>query len=169
LRRFGGLILLVAALAGAGCASSDEDLRRELLAERLEHYSILTREEVYGQPAGSPGRTILVLWRAVQFRDAQRALALVSPPPRRDQVAEFEGFIVGAGASTAATTKPVVLEATQDGRRAEVLLEFQHRRKVGDRIKTSATGRLRVLLTRGREGWRVLWRPAADKLLAAVS
>lgn len=169
MRRWGALILLLAALAGSGCASSNDDLQRELLAERQEHYSIVTLAEVNGQPAGSPGRAILTLWRAVQFRDPHRALALVSPPPTRDQIDDFEEFIVGAGASAASTTKPDVVDTEETGRRAEALLEFHRKRKVGDRIKTIMTGRLRVGLVRGPSGWLVLWRPAADKIPAAVS
>jgi hypothetical protein len=169
LRRTGALILLSVALAGAGCASGNDDLQGELLAERQEHYNILTRAEVSAQPAGSPGRAILTLWRAVQFRNPEGALARVSPPPTGDQIDDFEGFIVGAGASAASTTKPEVLDVNRVGRRANVLLEFHRKRKVGDRIKTRMTGRLQVGLVRGPTGWLVLWRPAADKLPAAVS
>lgn len=169
MRRLGALILLSGALAGVGCASSNDDLQGELLAERQEHYNILTPDEVNGQPAGSPGRAILTLWRAVQFRNPGGALARVSPPPTNDQIDDFEGFIVGAGASAASTTKPAVIDVNQVGSRANVLLEFHRKRKVGDRIKTLMTGRLQVGLVRGPTGWLVLWRPAADKLPAAVS
>ena len=45
MRRRAGILALLA-LAAPGCASSDEDLHRELLAERLETMAIVTRAEL---------------------------------------------------------------------------------------------------------------------------
>ena len=49
------------------------------------------------QPPGSPQRAVLRLWRAVQFRNAETALALVSPQPNPKELRGFEDFIVAAG------------------------------------------------------------------------
>ncbi len=162
-------MLAVLALAAPGCASSDEDLDRELLAERLETMTIVTRAELASQPPGSPARAILTLWRAVQFRNPEAALARVSPRPTPDQLKGFEDFIVGTGAQAAATTKPKVLDVKENGARADVLVEFIRHRKIGDQVRARATGRLTVQLVRTGAGWLVLWRKAADQLPSAIS
>jgi hypothetical protein len=162
-------LLAVLALAAPGCASSDEDLHRELQAERLETLTIITRAELSRQPQGSPARAILVLWRAVQFRDPETALAQVSPQPTPKQLEGFEAFIIGRGAQTAATTKPRILDVKSSGRHAMVLTEFIRHRKVGDQVRSVVTGRLTVPLEHTNAGWLVLWRRVADDLPAAIT
>jgi hypothetical protein len=162
-------LLAVLALAAPGCATSDEELHRELLAERLETMTIVTRAELHSQPAGSPSRTVLRVWRAVQFRNPQDALAHVSPQPRQDEIKGFEDFIVSTGGDAAATTKPRILDVKQEGRRAQVLVEFVRNRKVGDQVRSRVTGRLTVQLMRSPAGWLVLWRKASDALPNAIS
>jgi hypothetical protein len=163
------VIAAVLALASTGCASDDRELRRELLAERLETQTIITPAEIAAQPPGSPARAVLVLWRAVQYRKPQAALARVSPQPNREQLKGFEDFIVGTGAQAAATTKPRIVDVEESGTSARVLVEFIRHRKVGDRVRATVTGRLEVELVRTGEGWLVLWRKAADALPGAIS
>jgi hypothetical protein len=162
-------IAAVVALAATGCASSDRDLARELQAERTETLTIITRAELDAQPNGSPARAVLSLWRAVQFRNAQGALAQVEPQPTRDQLKPFEEFVVGVGAQTAATAKPVVVNATESGNVAKVTVEFVKYRKVGDEVRTEVTGRLEAELRRISGRWLVLWREAADQIPQALA
>lgn len=162
-------ILAVLAVAAPGCASSDEDLHRELLAERMETMTIVTRAELNSEPPGSPSRTILRLWRAVQFRNPDDALAHVSPQPSRKELRSFEDFIVAQGGDAALTTKPRILGVKQSGSRAEVVVEFIRNRRVGDQVRSRVTGQLTAELVRGRTGWLVLWRKAADVLPDAIS
>jgi hypothetical protein len=162
-------ILAVLALAGPGCASSDRDLHRELLAERLETMTIITRAELNSEPPGSPSRAVLRLWRAVQFRNPDDALAHVSPQPTPKELRAFEDFIVAQGAEAASTTKPRILDVKQTGSHAQVLVEFIRRRKVGDQVRSRVTGRLTAELVHGRAGWLVLWRKASDQLPDAIS
>jgi hypothetical protein len=167
--RRGAGILAVLALAAPGCASSDEDLHRELRAERLETMAIVTRAELNSQPPGSPARAVLRLWRSVQFRNPEDALAHVSPQPNRKELRGFEDFIVAPGADAAATSKPQILDVKQSGARARVRVEFIRHKKVGDQVRSLATGQLTVELVHGRTGWLVLWRKAADELPAAIT
>lgn len=167
--RRGAVIATVLALVAAGCASDDGELRRELLAERLETQTIITPAEIAAQPPGSPSRAVLVLWRAVQFRNPQAALARVSPQPTREQLKGFEDFIVGTGAQAAAATKPRIVDVEETGSSARVDVEFIRHRKVGDRVRATVTGQLAVELVRTGEGWLVLWRKAADVLPRAIS
>jgi hypothetical protein len=162
-------ILAVLALAAPGCASSDSELHRDLLAERLQAMTIITRAELTREPAGSPSRAVLRLWRAVQFRNPVDALAHVSPQPTPKELRNFEGFIVAQGAEAAAATKPRILDVKQSGSHAQVLVEFIRHRKVGDQIRSRVTGRLTAELVRGRTGWLVLWRKASDQLAEAIS
>ena len=48
-------------------------------------------------------------------------------------------------------------------------VEFIRHKKVGDQVRSLATGQLTVELVRGRTGWLVLWRKAADELPAAIT
>ncbi len=57
----------------------------------------------------------------------------------------------------------------QSAGRARVRVEFIRHRKVGDQVRSLATGQLTVELVRGRTGWLVLWRKAADQLPAAIT
>jgi hypothetical protein len=157
------------ALAAPGCASTDKDLHRELLAERLETMTIITRAELAGQPPGSPARAVLRLWRAVQFRNPEDALAHVSPQPTPKELENFENFIVASGAEAAATIKPRIVDVNEAGSRAEVRVEFIRHRKVGDQVRSQVTGRLTAELVRGPTGWLVLWRKASDQLPDAIS
>jgi hypothetical protein len=162
------LLLVVLALVAQGCASTDAELDRELRAERLETMTIVTRAELARQPPGSSSRAVLMLWRAVQFRNPEDALSHVSPRPTPKQLRDFEDFIVGPGAQVAVVTKPTILDVKQTRGRAEVLVEFIRHRKVGDQVRGRATGRLTVELVRTRAGWLVLWRKAADQLSEAL-
>jgi hypothetical protein len=163
------LILVVLALVAPGCASSDRELERDLLAERTETMAIVTRAELRRQPPGSPARAVLTLWRAVQFRNPEDALARVSPHPTPRQLSGFEQFIVSTGAQASASTKPRILGSKTSGRHAKVRVEFIRHRKVGDQVRSRVTGRLTIELERTRAGWLVLWRKAADALPTAIS
>jgi hypothetical protein len=162
-------LLAVLALAAPGCATTDEDLHRELLAERLETLTIVTRAELARQPEGSPSRTILALWRAVQYRNPQAALARVAPQPTPEQLKRFESSIVATGAQAASTTKPRILDSKVSGKRATVLIEFIRHRKIGDQVRSVVAGRLPVKLVHTKAGWLVLWRKAADDLPEAMT
>jgi type IV pilus biogenesis protein CpaD/CtpE len=168
MKRFAALVAILA-LAAPGCASNDTKLHRALLAERLEAMTIITRAEVEAQPVGSAQRAVLALWRAVQFRDAETALELVSPQPNKDQLRSFEDFIVDIGANAAGVTKPTIVSATQTGDQATVVVEFVRHKKVGDQIRTRVTGRLNAQLVHTRDGWLVLWQKAADEIAGAIS
>ena len=168
MKRSAGILALLA-LAAAGCASSDEELHRELLAERLETMAIITPAELNREPPGSPARAVLRLWRSVQFRNPEDALAHVSPQPTRKELRAFEDFVVTTGANTASTSKPTILSVKQSAGRARVRVEFIRHKKVGDQVRSIPTGQLTVELVRGRTGWLVLWHKAADQLPAAIT
>ena len=131
--------------------------------------TIITRAELNHEPPGSPSRAVLRLWRAVQFRNPDDALAHVSPQPSRKELKGFEDFIVATGAEAAATTKPRIVDVKQSGSRAQVVVEFIRHRKVGDQVRSRVTGRLTAELVHGRTGWLVLWRKASDQLPDAIS
>jgi hypothetical protein len=163
------LLVGILAVVAPGCASNDKELHRALLAERVETMTIITRAELQAQPAGSPSRAVLSLWRAVQFRDAKGALERVSPKPGRDSLKTFEDFIVDVGANAAGVTKPTIVRATETGNHATVVVEFVRHKKVGDQIRTTVTGTLNVELLHTRRGWLVLWQKAADKIAGVIS
>jgi type IV pilus biogenesis protein CpaD/CtpE len=167
MKRLAALVALVA-LAASGCASNDRKLHRALLNERMETMTIITRAELSAQPAGSPARTVLALWRAVQFRDAEGALARVSPQPKPKQLTTFENFIVGIGAQAAAQIKPTVVSADTLGDRAVVVVNAVRNKKVGDQVRRTVQGRVRVELVRSATGWRVLWQKAAPQVVRLV-
>ena len=75
----------------------------------MESMTIVTRAELQREPAGSPARAILRLWRSVQFRDPDDALAQCHPRPTPKELTAFEDFIVGAGGDAACTSKPRIL------------------------------------------------------------
>ena len=168
MKRLAALVAILALLA-PGCASTDKKLHRAIRAERMETMTIITRAELGAQPAGSPQRAVLSLWHAVQFRDAETALELVSPQPNTEQLRSFEDFIVDVGANAADVTKPTIVSATQNGTHATVVVEFVRHRKVGDQIRTKVTGRLNAQLVHTKAGWLVLWREAADQIAGAIS
>lgn len=169
MRRLAAALVAMLALAVPGCASNDKELHRALLAERMETLTIITRAELRAQPPGSPQRAVLSLWRAVQFRDAEGALARVSPKPGAKQLKSFENFIVDIGGNAASVTKPTIVRTTRNGRHATVVVEFVRNKKVGDQTRASVTGRLDAQLLRTRAGWLVLWRKAADQIVGAIS
>jgi hypothetical protein len=161
------VLLAMLALGAPGCAMSDEDLHRELLAERTETLLIVTPAELKDQPPGSPGRTLLRLWRAVQFRNPPDVLSRLSPSPSPTQAATIASFIL-AGAAKAPMLKPRILESQTSGDRASVLVEFVRGRKVGDQLDPFVTGRLPVELRHTKSGWLVLWRKAVKGLPEAI-
>jgi hypothetical protein len=167
-RRLAALVAILA-LAAPGCASNDKELHRQLVAERLEPLKIVTRAEIDAQPPGSPARTVLVLWRAVQFRDGEGAIRHISPQPNPQQRASFEDFIAGPGAQVAGPTKPRLLSTSVHGRRAEVLVDLVSYKKVGDKVRPIVVGRLRAQLARSGSGWVVLWRESFDAIAKALS
>lgn len=165
--------ILLAALSGAslvaGCASTDEELRRELRAERTEGLTIVSRADVAAQPANSPGRMVMVLWRAVQYRDAKGAIALLTPQPPRESLPAFEKFVAGGGAVIAESRMPAVIDVKQTGERALVIVELLRTRRVSSQVTTEVTGRLTLDLVRTESGWRVRWRSALPQIVRAVS
>jgi hypothetical protein len=161
-------LLAVLALTAPGCATSDKELHRELLAERLETMTIVTRADLAEQPKGSPARTVLLLWRAVQFRNPEDALPRVSPQPTKRQLQGLYAFIVGDGAQAASTIKPRIVGAKRLADRASVTIELIRHKKVGDQVRSAVAGRLDVPLERTDTGWVVLWRQVVDDLLAAM-
>jgi hypothetical protein len=165
--------ILCAALSGgallAGCASTDEELRRELRVERTEGLSIVSRADLAAQPPNSPGRTVMVLWRAVQYRDAKGAIALMAPPPPRDSLAAFEKFVGGGGALIAESRTPVVVDVNETGGSARAIVELLHTRRVSNQVTTASTGRLELDLVETESGWKVRWRSALPQLVQAVS
>jgi hypothetical protein len=165
--------ILFAALGGAalvaGCASTDEELRRELRAERTEGLTIVSRADVAAQPANSPGRMVMVLWRAVQYRDAKGAIALLAPRPPRESLPAFEKFVAGGGAVIAESRMPAVIDVKQTGERARVIVELLRTRRVSSQVTTEVTGRLTLDLVKTESGWKVRWRGAVPQIVRAVS
>lgn len=83
MRRFVlSLGLAMAAPTGASCAATDDELRQELKAERDEELSIVSRQDLARLAPDSPQRAAMAFWRAMQFRDAKAAVALLTRRPR---------------------------------------------------------------------------------------
>lgn len=158
MRRFVlSLGLVVAALTGASCAATDDELRQELKAERDEELSIVSRQDLARLAPDSPERAAMTLWRAIQFRDAKGAVALLTPRPTRPQLPKVESFLMGQAGVGTTTSEPVRARTTQSGSRAVTLLEIVRRKKVGTLVKSSITGQLRFDLTRETSLWKVRW------------
>ena len=118
------------------------------------------------QPPGLAGtRPILVLWRAVQFRDAKGS-------PRAGVASAAPRSLIGlrgvrsrrGGAIAASTTKPGSSTSTirEGARTCCSSSSASARSATGSRC--ASTGRLRSDLVLGPTGGTVLWRPAPDKL-----
>lgn len=151
------LALFAAALTGAGCASTDDELRRALKAERDEELSLVSRQDLARFSPGSPERAVMTLWRAIQFRDAKAAVALLVPRPTGPQLPKVESFLAGQAARGAVTSKLVPKRTTRSGDRAVAHVEIVGRKKVGTRVTASVTGQLRFDLIREASGWKVRW------------
>jgi hypothetical protein len=162
------VLLLAMALAGIlpciSCATTDTELKRELAAERNEELSIVSRGDLDAHPADSPQRTILTLWRAIQFRDAQGAIALFTPPPTKSQRSGVESFLVGSAAVTAATSTPRFVNVDRTRSRATVVVQSVERKKVGSGVTTSVEPPLRFALARRPSGWKIRWLRLVSRL-----
>jgi hypothetical protein len=153
----------------ASCASTDQELRRELREERTEGLTIVSRADIAAQPPDSPGRAALLLWRAIQFRDAKGTLALLSPQPAGVRRASAEEFIAGGGAVIAQERTPTIIEVDRHGRRAAVEVELKRRRKLANHVTAESAGRLRLAFVRTEWGWKLRWQDAIRQVSRAVS
>jgi hypothetical protein len=161
------LLVVLVASSIVGCASSDQDLQRELSAERNQAVNVVAPEEVGAQPAGSPERAVMELWRAVQFSDAGRALDLIAPP-RNEPVSRLaERYLIGTAALTA-SAKPDRVRAAIRGSRATALIRVRQRQLQGDRVTSPSIGTFRLELVRMRGDWRVRFTPEVTGLLGAL-
>jgi hypothetical protein len=153
-------VTLTAGALLTGCASTDRELRRELIDERNEGLTIVSRAHIAAQPPGSPGRTAMLLWRAVQFRDAKGAVALLTPEPTGHTLASVEEYIAGGGAVIAQERMPEIIDVHRNGRRAVMDVDLQRTRKLANHATTETSGRLRLDFIRTGSGWKLRWREA---------
>jgi hypothetical protein len=146
---------LVSALLAVGCGDTDRDLAGTLAAKRDRALQTLSPEDVAQQPAGSPQRAIVELWRSLQYRDPRAALALVAPrPPRRLRLA-VEDFIAASGAQATANARPKILSTRRSGNRAIVWLEVIRNEALGAQGLRRVRHRALAELVKSRSGWRV--------------
>lgn len=153
-------VTLTAGALLTGCASTDRELRRELTDERNEGLTIVSRADIAAQPPGSPGRTAMLLWRAVQFRDAKGAVSLLTPEPTGDALASVEEYIAGGGAVIAQERTPEIIDVQRNGRRAVMEVDLQRTRKLANHVTTETSGGLKLDFIRTESGWKLRWREA---------
>jgi hypothetical protein len=152
------------ALAASSCGSTDEDLRRAVLAEREEILNTLSREEVHAQPLQSPQRAVMSLWRALQFQDPKTAISLLTPQPSRSELPDFEAITLQVGLSYTAKVKPKILDVRRSDKRARVRLELTRREREGTEPVRRVTGSLDVPLVQVGSGWRIEYEPIIERL-----
>jgi hypothetical protein len=139
----------LAALLIPACGSTDEELRRSLAAERGQVLHVVSRRDIKRQPAGSPGRAVMELWRAVQFDDAKTAVSLMAPRPTRAERPRVEELVVTFGGVATDSVEPRIVDVNQTGRRARVLVE-RRKQPTGRRMPP-----IQVELVRSGREWRV--------------
>jgi hypothetical protein len=149
----------LAALLTGACGSTDEELRRGLAAEREQVLHVVSGRDVESQPAGSPGRAVMELWRAVQFDDAKTAVSLMAPRPTRLQRPRTEELVVTFGGVATDSIEPRIVDVIQTGSRARVVVE-RTKQPDGDRMS-----RIELELVRTGRDWRVLAERAFGDLL----
>ena len=162
-------IMLTASALGAGCASTDAELRRELSKERNEALTPVSRADIGAQPAGSPQRAVLLLWRAIQFRDAKSVVPVLEPRPGPRLLSPVEEFVVGGGAVIAQSMTPRILESAGNSARASVVVELVRTESTTDEPSTRTTRPLKLSLVRVGSDWKLRWRAALRQLIAAAT
>jgi hypothetical protein len=149
----------LAALLIAACGSTDDELRRNLAAERGQVLHVVSRRDIERQPAGSPGRAVMELWRAVQFDDAKTAVSLLAPRPTRAERPRTEELVVTLGGVATDSVEPRIVAVERTGRRARVLVE-RRKQPAGRRMPP-----IEVELVRSDRRWRVLAEQAFRDVL----
>jgi hypothetical protein len=149
----------LAALLIPACGSTDEELRRSLATERGQVLPVVSRRDVESQPAGSPARAVIKLWRAVQFDDAKTAVSLLAPRPTRVERPRTEELVVTLGGVATDSVEPRIVAVRQTGRRARVLLE-RREQPAGRHMPP-----IEVELVRSGRDWRVLAEQAFRDVL----
>ncbi len=162
------LLLLLVLLGGVSCASSDEQLSEEMQAQRNQALAPVSPADIARYPAGSPERTVLTIWRALQFHDLATATSLLSPPPPRELVPAVEGYLLGPAAELTATAKPRVTGVRREGNEAVTVLRVARRVEEGNRVITRVGAPVELTLERSEGRWVLPWRKALPQLGAAL-
>jgi hypothetical protein len=111
---------------------------------------------------------VLAFWRAVQYRDAQGGIVMLTPAPKPGQRPDFESFIAKGASALAATTKPKIVSSRTSGDNAVVNLRIIRRDKVGQVVQEHPLGILQLDLVRGPSGWLINWKTGLPRLPAAL-
>jgi hypothetical protein len=149
---------LAIAAALAGCGSLGQ------LPGRVEKPQVVTVKDIDRYPEGSPARTVLLWWRALQFDNAELAARYYSPKldltPKR-----LEGALVAGPGILGLTADLRVVDVEKWGRRATVLAmltkEFRHPN--GRTDKTSVAASFNVV--RQGERWFLADNRYIDRIL----
>jgi hypothetical protein len=153
------------ALVVSACGSTDEDLRRAVVAERQDTLNTVSRDAVHGQPPRSPERAVMTLWRALQFQDAKTAVSMLSPQPSRSELPDFETIVLDVGLSYTAAVKPRILAVRRTGTHATVRLELTRMEREGTAPVRRVTGSLDVSVVRRSSGWKIQYRPIVRRFV----
>jgi hypothetical protein len=163
LRFLAPVATLAIAAALAGCGSLGQ------LPGRVEQPQVVTAEDIHRYPEGSPVRTVLQWWRALQFGNAELAARYYSPKlgltPRKLE----QALVVGPGGRILGVTAGLrVVDVEKWGRRATVLafLTKEFRYPNGRTDKTSSTASFNVVRQGGR--WFLADNSYLDRIFQTV-
>lgn len=162
------LALVALLLGAAGCASSDEDLRADMRAQRNQALYPLSPADLARHPSGSPQRTLLEAWRALQFRDVTTTISLLTPKPPRRTVRIVEDYLLGPGAELTATAQPLIRGARVRGDRAEVTVQVERRVEESNRVVSRLGPAIELSLERRAGEWMLPYRKLVPQLRAAL-
>lgn len=162
------LLLALLVLSAAGCASSDAELSEQMRAQRNQALSPVTPADIGRYPAGSPERTVLTIWRALQFHDLETATSLLFPAPPAGLVPAVEGYLLGPAAELTATAKPRVTGVRREGDDAVTVLRVVRRVDEGNRVVARVGAPVELTLERRAGRWVLPWRTALPQLGAAL-
>lgn len=117
---------------------------------RLGHH-LVSDEQVRAQPAGSPQRTLLAFWQAVQFQDVNEVRSLLAPAlARQYRGARLARLLTDATAGFAAL--PEIRGVRRDGDDAIIRLSLTYYRGDGDAGALIARS---LDLRETPDGWRI--------------
>jgi hypothetical protein len=116
----GFLALGLCALGGCGFGGDD------VVTDRVQQPSLLTKQEVERQPKGSPSRTMFEWWRTMQFDNPVLAAGFYRRDLRITPETLERQLRLGA-AALGLTRKPRLVEVQEQGQRAVVLVILEDR------------------------------------------
>ncbi len=91
----------------------------------VEDDLFLTQQAVAAARDGSPGKTVLVFWQAVQVRDMRRAFDLLTPAYRAGAAENLPHFAEFLAAELAHwLVRPRIVSTTRDGDTAHVVVDY---------------------------------------------